>query len=63
MDCCSDNAISFHYVTPNQMYVMDYLIYNLKPYGIKMKMSRVPALTPNATDPDGDRSVKPLNLS
>ncbi|EDW46890.1 glycoprotein-N-acetylgalactosamine 3-beta-galactosyltransferase 1 [Drosophila sechellia] len=43
LDCCSDLAISFYYVAPNSFYVLDYLIYHLKPYGLLRSLEPLPA--------------------
>lgn len=29
-NCCSDRAISFHYITPTRMYLLNYLVYEIE---------------------------------
>lgn len=42
LDHASNYSISFYGVTPNQMYVMEFLIYQLRPYGLETKMPPLP---------------------
>lgn len=33
-ECCSDTSVGFHYISPHEMYALDYYIYNVHPFGL-----------------------------
>ncbi|GAB6026239.1 hypothetical protein CHUAL_012448 [Chamberlinius hualienensis] len=39
LECCSDATISFHYIDRPSMYMLEYLIYHLHPFGIKPQLT------------------------
>lgn len=40
--CCSDRAIAFHYILPSEMYLYDYMIYHLRPFGVSEEVPILP---------------------
>ncbi|XP_036338273.1 glycoprotein-N-acetylgalactosamine 3-beta-galactosyltransferase 1-like [Rhagoletis pomonella] len=43
LQCCSPSSISFHYIKPKEFYVLDYLLYVLRPFGVGSGASILPA--------------------
>ncbi|XP_039502562.1 glycoprotein-N-acetylgalactosamine 3-beta-galactosyltransferase 1 [Drosophila santomea] len=41
-DCCSNTAISFHYNNAQEFYVLDYIIYKLRVFGLNRELGQLP---------------------
>jgi glycoprotein-N-acetylgalactosamine 3-beta-galactosyltransferase len=39
LSCCSDVPISFHYIQPKALYLLDFLIYDTHPFGIEKNLT------------------------
>lgn len=37
MDCCANDAISYHYITSKEMYVLEYFLYHIRPAGVDLE--------------------------
>jgi glycoprotein-N-acetylgalactosamine 3-beta-galactosyltransferase len=40
LSCCSDVPIAFHYIAPKEMYLFEYLIYRVHPFGLEKNLTK-----------------------
>ena len=41
-DCCSNTSVNFHYIDPQEMFKIEYLIYKVHPFGLDHQVERLP---------------------
>ncbi|KAI9559034.1 hypothetical protein GHT06_015823 [Daphnia sinensis] len=60
-NCCSDTTVSFHYIDPNTMYILDLFLYQIRPYGLLNNRPAIPEPPPdvNLTAPRWFAPPKP----
>ena len=46
LDCCSDTVAGLHYINPREMYLLDYLIYHVNPFGLVQPEDKIPPKLP-----------------
>ena len=39
LDCCSDTIVGMHYIQSNEMLLLDYLIYQVHPFGLEKNLT------------------------
>ncbi|CAG7830156.1 unnamed protein product [Allacma fusca] len=60
LDCCATDAITFHYVSPRDMYAMEYFLYHLRPYGINKEVRYVQEYPLELTEPPPTTTTAPV---
>lgn len=45
LDCCSNYTIAYHYTSPRSMYLLYYLVYHMRVYGVNHRYSLPPRKT------------------